>query len=347
MAKQNFLGLVKIVGVKTDAYNGMAKDGNGKLIFAHLWDSESAEGVKNNERFIINANGVEYNIATADLFKSLEARVAALESWRPDVDASVNALEVWKTVVDGSIAKLDTSVEDHEKRLGDIETLIDGSIDDRLDSLETSVDALEASVGNLLKSATISTAVNANNVATVQVDTTTDAGTTTSTSFTVKGDDYVKVNTGIDSSLKLDITIGDIETATVDASGLATAHDVSAFVMDKIKNLEGALVFKGGANSDASLPNDASKGDVYVATADWPSVEADASIESGDLLIRGENKWVVVERNLDGAVTASAVLATDKLVVGANDKQSVKTLDITAIDLSTAIANANSALQGV
>ena len=70
MAKQNFLGLVKIEGKQTAAYNDLAKA--GKLVFAHLWDSETEGNVKVGEKFIINANGVEYNIATAKVFESLK-----------------------------------------------------------------------------------------------------------------------------------------------------------------------------------------------------------------------------------------------------------------------------------
>ena len=123
--KQNFLGLVKIEGIQTAAYNDLAKA--GKLVFAHLWDSVS-DDVKVNERFIINANGVEYKIATEDVFNSLKARVAALEAWKPGVDSSidrldssVSALEVWKEIVDASQASQDASISDHQTRIINLE----------------------------------------------------------------------------------------------------------------------------------------------------------------------------------------------------------------------------------
>ena len=68
--------------------------------------------------------------------------------------------------------------------------------------------------------------------------------------------------------------------------------------------------------------------------------------DAGDLFIWNGSSWTQVERNLDGAVTASAGLDSSKLVVGTGN-QGVKTIDVTAEDLADAIANANSAIQGV
>lgn len=68
--------------------------------------------------------------------------------------------------------------------------------------------------------------------------------------------------------------------------------------------------------------------------------------DAGDLFIWNGSSWTQVERNLDGAVTASAGLDSSKLVVGVG-AQGIKTIDVTAEDLATAIANANSAIQGV
>ena len=69
-SKQNFLGLVKVTGSIAN-YNNIA-DKTGKLIFAKVTDGDVT-------KYIINANGVEYNIATAEVFSALEARVNSLE----------------------------------------------------------------------------------------------------------------------------------------------------------------------------------------------------------------------------------------------------------------------------
>lgn len=197
-------------------------------------------------------------------------------------------------------------------------TDLDGLIQ-RVNTIDVSIANLETSVGGLLKSATLSAAAT-ENVATIKVDTLTDAGTSASSSITITGDDYVAVEQSADKALKLTTKLGDIETAIADASGLVTAYDVSAFVKKQIKNLEGALIFKGGANSDESLPDNAAKGDVYVATGPWKSTEVDSSIEAGDLIIRGEQKWIVVERNLDGAVTSGDTLTEGYMVQGAGNQ---------------------------
>ena len=333
MAKQNFLGLVKVTGSIANYSN--ITDKTGKLIFAQVTDGDVT-------KYIINANGIEYNIATAEVFQSLEARVQTLEGWKAIVDtsianlvakdaeiyssisrlnSSVSSLEEWKAVVDVSVDAINASVSDLSTRMKVVE-----AFDSRIDSLETSMGIVESSinklgtsVGGLLKSATLSAAATGN-VATVQVDTLTDAGTPATSSVTVTGDDYVAVGQSANNALTLTTKLGDIATATADASGLATAYDVSAFVKEQIKNLEGALVFKGGVNSDESLPDDAAKGDVYVATSTWKSIEADSSIEAGDLIIRGDQKWIVVERNLDGAVTSGDKLASGYVVQGAGDQ---------------------------
>ena len=388
MTKQNFLGLVKIVGVKTDAYNDLAKD--GKLVFAHLWDSET-DGVKANERFIINANGVEYNIATEDVFKSLEERVANLEALRPDVDSSidrldssVSALETllagyseWKTNVDASIDRLDASVnaldasvEDHETRIKTLEganntlaeriadvsqdvidisayvhTTVNASID-TLQAKDTEIDSsitdISARLSESLKSAEIASAAAEDNSTLITLTTTDNASTVSNTTVKVSGSEYVKVE-GTANNVTLSVTTASVATAGV-GEGLADAKDVKDYVDGLIQDLEGALVFKGGIDDAASIPADASKGDTYVAQG---SFEVNGEeVESGDLIIYGDNDWVVVQRNLDGAVTANAALDSSHLVIGTG-AQGVKTIGVTVEGLETAIANANSAIQEV
>ena len=371
-SKQNFLGLVKIVGTQTAAYNGLNK--TGKLVFAHLWDSESG-GVKVNERFIINANDVEYKIATEDIFKSLEARVTALEAWKPGVDSSidrldssVSALEVWKTMVDASQASQDTSISDHQTRivnlesastaLGerianvsqnviDISTYVHTTVNSSIDALQAKDVEIDGSINDIstrLSKVAITAADNSIGV--------------NNTSIALAGDNYVSLtatNNTVTAGIKEDALVKG-QTHTTDVS-LAT----KGYVDDQIAGLESALEFKGEVDSAAALNTaraTGSKGDVYVATARF-QYPADSNpstyIESGDLIIfktdaaadpAVPSDYLVVERNLDGAVTSGDVL-TDNYVILGNGDQSVKVSSLAFSDLSTAIANANSALQNV
>ena len=148
-SKQNFLGLVKIEGIQSTAYNNLAKA--GKLVFAHLWDSVSDGNVKVGEKFIINANGVEYNIATAEVFSTLEARVKSLEQWKALVDTSIANLVAKDAEIDSSITGLKTSVSalesasealaeriaDVSQDVIDISTYVHETVDTSIDNIST------------------------------------------------------------------------------------------------------------------------------------------------------------------------------------------------------------------
>lgn len=355
-SKQNFLGLVKISGDKWQQYLDAKAAGTGKIIFADI-TTEKQVGK------YIYANGIEYKVADStnldqliERVNNLDLSVADISSWKRQVEEwipkantsiaglniSTNTLETWRKHIDDvSVDAINASVSDLSTRMEAVE-----AFDGRIDSLETSmgiaessINKLETSVGGLLKSATLSAAATGN-VATVQVDTLTDAGTPATSSVTVTGDAYVAIVQSTDNALTLTTKLGDIATATADASGLATAYDVSAFVKEQIKNLEGALVFKGGVNSDESLPDDAAKGDVYVATGAWKSTEADSSIEAGDLIIRGDQKWIVVERNLDGAVTSGDTLTEGYMVQGAAGNQAIATSTVSLQSIVEVSTNA-------
>lgn len=366
-SKQNFLGLVKIEGIQTSAYNSLDK--TGKLVFAHLWDSLE-EGVKVNEKFIINANGVEYKIATEDIFKSLEARVAALEAWKPGVDSSidrldssVSALEAWKTIVDASQAKQDTSISDHQTRIENLEsastalgqriadvsqnvidistyvhTTVNASID-ALQDKDVEIDASISDISSRLDDVAITAADNSIGV--------------NNTSIALAGDNYVSLTAANDT-----VTASIKESALVKGTGTGSS-DVSlatkGYVDEQVAVLEQALVFKGeitAANASTILTDgEVQAGYTYVATT---AGEYDGSkFEIGDLIIVKEDSAagsaaniIVVERNLDGAVTTGDTLSADYVILG-NGDQSVKVSSLAFSDLSTAIANANSALQNV
>ena len=102
-------------------------------------------------------------------------------------------------------------------------------------------------------------------------------------------------------------------------------------------------MFKGSVSDKQPLPTEKQKvGDTYVASKAMTNPKADA----GDLFIWNGSNWTQVERNLDGAVEASTALGLDYVILG-NGDQTVKASTLSISDLNTAIANANSAIQGV
>lgn len=122
-----------------------------------------------------------------------------------------------------------------------------------------------------------------------------------------------------------------------DGTGVTTAGQVYAYVADQISALESALELKGSITTSeeavAKLTTAAaSKGDTYVVSLSSGTITYNGkTLENGDLVIVSANssagevsKIIVVERNLDGAVTANAELSEDKVVLGAG-AQGVKT----------------------
>lgn len=317
MAKQNFLGLVRINGT-WEQYEPYRVD--GKLVFANVTGDTSTGKY-------IWANGLEYKVADNTDLDNLVQRVSTLET-------SMGTLEDWKIVVDSSIEILDASVEKLEERIADvsqdvidISTYVHGTVD-------TSITDISTRLANVsILAADDSIGVNNSTIALV-------------------GDDYVNLtadNNTISVAIKDEALVKG--TNSVDVS-LAT----KGYVDEQISVLEQALVFKGGiaSTADASIKlteNVVEAGYTYVAT-DAGEYNSE-KFEGGDLIIVRADasagnvaEIIVVERNLDGAVTASTPLDSSYLVVGTGN-QSVKTIDVTAEDLATAIANANSAIQGV
>ena len=130
MAKQSFLGLVKISGNNWEKYES-AKVA-GKIVFADI-TSEGHVGK------YIYANGIEYKVADSTNLDALIERVDSLES-------SMGLLEVWKVVVDASIAGLDASVKDHAERIAITETSTNTLETWRTHVDNVSIDKLDASV---------------------------------------------------------------------------------------------------------------------------------------------------------------------------------------------------------
>ncbi len=187
--------------------------------------------------------------------------------------------------------------------------------------------------------------------------------------YTVKfaGGDGVKVSYANDSSLisvtgtqatnaalgvvKLADSSAAIKGASAESANkdyATTAYAVKDYVDAQIAGLSAALEFKGEISStDAStkLTDTAtSKGDVYVATGNKFTYN-NVTLENGDLAIvkadasaGTHSDIIVVERNLDGAVTAAEALGDGYVVLGGGEQKVKKSTVKVGTDASSAAA---------
>ena len=362
MAKQSFLGLVKISGEKWQQYLDAKDAGTGKIIFADITGTNAGK--------YIYANGIEYKVADSTNLDELIKRVADVSQYaidssnrlndlstfvRKNVDASVldlstrvGTLETWKSVVDGSIAGLDTSVKNHEGRITALENA-STALAGRIADVSQDVINISTYVHNTVDTSINDISTRLSNVGITAAD---NKLSVNGKDVSLSGSDYVNV-TAADNSVNVSLNAEKIQDG-----GSGTGHEKLAtkgYVDEQIAVLEQALVFicdiSTGNVTSKLTDNEVKAGYTYVAT---DAGEYDGQkFESGDLIIVKADaqagtpaEIIVVERNLNGAVTAGAALDNSKLVVGTG-AQGVKTIDVTAEDLATAIANANSAIQGV
>lgn len=99
---------------------------------------------------------------------------------------------------------------------------------------------------------------------------------------------------------------------------------------DTVSALSQALVFRGVATSADSLNTTTAKvGDVYIADTSKGAFSVDGqTVESGDMIIAQtvtstptpSVKWAVVQANINGAVTATADITAEHVVVGSGRK---------------------------
>ena len=321
----------------------------GNLAFGH-WTTDTNENV-----YKIWANNVEYDVVDATAYKALYEHV------HNTVDPSINTIETWKKALKLAVADTDNKISitgiDGEVSIkgsdyvavsttgSEIAVSIVEKVQAGADHA-TEDDEKLATVGYVkdvqdgaLKEAKISTAVDASK-ATVTLTTKNGKGVESTTTYTVKGDSFITIAAGDDSSIAVKISAtadeNDIANATANAK-VATDYAVKKYVADQISALESALELKGSiaSNEDAAAKLTtaaASKGDTYVVTG--ACEYAEEKLENGDLVIvkadsaAGDaSEIIVVERNLDGAVTADAELSADKVVLGAG-AQGVKTSEL-------------------
>ena len=118
-----------------------------------------------------------------------------------------------------------------------------------------------------------------------------------------------------------------IPTAPTAAAGtnttqVATTEFVEAAVKANIADLASALVYRGtvGSSDDLSKVSDPKVGDVYVASAafGFGAASTPFQAEAGDMIICNNTNpidWVVIQANIDGAVTGPASAVKDNLAV--------------------------------
>ena len=119
--------------------------------------------------------------------------------------------------------------------------------------------------------------------------------------------------------------------ATIQAKLAGIDDTVKDYVDSQVKGLASALVFKGSVSQGSDLPENPKVGDTYVISA--IGEYAGETCEVGDTIIctvakSGETaaQWLVVQKNINGAVTKSDVQSwKGKLLVG-GDGNSVSVL---------------------
>ena len=293
---------------------------------------------------------------------NLEASVADISTWKNDLELGVANNTISINGIDGAVTVLGSdyvaiSTTDSSK----LQVSIDGSVakskkhttDD--DDMLATVGLIQDAADNLLEDVSIYAAYDAKDASreggkiTIEIvkgDNTSikqqiplEPSTNTSKYLHIKNDKTYYTNecqTGIIFTLNTTNSSDDIANASNGTFKLTDAYAVKEYVASQIGTLASALELKGEIISDedaiAKLTTAAtSKGDVYVVSA---ACEYDGkTLEQGDMVIIKANSdagsksdIIVVERNLDGAVTAAKELGANKVVLGSG-AQGVQTSD--------------------
>lgn len=170
------------------------------------------------------------------------------------------------------------------------------------------------------------------------------------------GEGGLKINSEDASNTKVWTTDGNF----TDISGIASSDAVAAiqaklagindtvkgYVDSQVEGLAQALVFKGSVSQGSDLPENPKVGDTYVISA--IGEYAGETCEVGDTIIctvaksgKTAAQWLIVQKNIDGAVTRGDDKSWDgKLLVGAAGNQ-VSSIDGTEGQIIQADANGN------
>ena len=372
---------VKFIKVSSfDSYVRAKEQHTGAIVFGEFADSSAIVNASNGVvcpfpagTKLIYANGIEYNVTNLTKFDEIDSSIDYLDTSLATLYEIVNDLNgdlgqdyldlstyVHETV-DGSISDISTRLNDVSVRLADastrladvstktndLSTYVHRTVDVSISDISARLADASTRLSGVLKNASVYAEVGTDSSVKITLGTRTVDNVANNTEIKVNGSKYVNVQ---HANGAVSVALQNITTAASDitetSEKLVKAGDLYSYVSGEIRNLEGALQFRGGV--DASTVNNTSTaetGDVYVATGNFEF--NGNNVESGDLLIYGKNEWVIVERNLDGAVEATATLTTDKVVVG-DDNHTVKTtaFELPTVDNSTGIrtASANSSI---
>ncbi len=318
---------------------------------------------------LIYANGIQYDVTNITKISGIDSSINYLDSSLATLYEIVNGLNielgqdyldlstnihdlstyVHKTV-DGSISDISTKVINITNNLFnvssgllDVSTTVNNLSTYVYTTVDGSISDISTRLSGALKNASVYAEAGTDSSVKITLVTRTVGDVSTNTEIKVNGSEYVNVQHTNDAvSVSLQNITNSADDINENSSKLVKADDLYDYVSAQINNLEGALIFQGGVANESELNGlaDLSTGDVYVATGEFTF--NNHTVENGDLLIYGKNdEWVIVERNLDGAVEASTALEADHVVVG-GDNQMVKTTDfvLPTVDDSTGIAKA-------
>lgn len=303
---------------------------------------------------LIYANGIQYDVTNLSKFSEINSNFSAIDSSLDELYELVEGLNsglgndfvdlstyVYKTV-DGSISNISTRLADASTRLDNVSTRLNDLSTYVHRTVDVSISDISTRLSGALKNASLYAEAGTDSSVKITLVTNTVANTSLSTDFKVNGSEYVNVQHANNAvSVSLQNTTNSSNDIIENSDKLVKAGDLYNYISTEISNLEGALQFQGGVENETDLNDlNPTKGDVWVAKGKFKV--GNENVENGDLLIYGENEWVIVQRNLDGAVTASNTLAPTKVVVG-DGNQAVKTTDfvLPTVDNSTGIKNAS------
>lgn len=324
---------VKFIKVQTyDNYVSAVKTYPSAIVFAQFADATAVAPASTTVTTPINlpqtcgfpmgtkliyANGIQYDVTNLTKISGINSSIDYLDSSLATLYEIVNELN---TNLGTDYLDLSTYVR----------TTVDGSISD-----------ISTRLSRALTNASVYTEAGTDSSVKITLVTRTVGDVSTNTEIKVNGSEYVNVQHTNDAvSVALQNITANSSDITENSNKLVKADDLYSYVTTQINNLEGALIFKDGI-ADASTLNGLTPetGDVYVATNNFEFNSN--TVESGDLLIYGENSWVIIERNLDGAVEATDELVNDHVAVGSGN-HTVKTTDfiLPTVDDSTGIAGA-------
>ena len=304
---------------------------------------------------LIYANGIQYDVTNLSKFSEINSNFSAIDSSLDELYELVEGLNsslgndfvdlstyVYKTV-DVSISNISTRLNNVSTRLDNVSTRLNDLSTYVHTTVDGSISDISTKLVGALKNASLYAEAGTDSSVKITLVTNTVANVSLSTDFKVNGSEYVNVQHANNAvSVSLQNTTNSSNDIIANSEKLVKAGDLYNYISTEISNLEGALQFKGGvadASALNSITNTAKTGDVYVAQGKF--TVGNENVENGDLLIYGDNEWVIVQRNLDGAVSASNALAANKVVVG-DGNQAVKTTDfvLPTVDNSTGIAGA-------